>query len=183
MNHNLAGDLGESCPSLYIGKKKANCFVDFLLSYFYSATPFLIVIVFGRLIAMKNSIWAVLLCVGLALSLDGCLWGRQKINVENFHDKATQVKPGKTTAKQLPGIFGTPPNAVITKKNGKEIHVYSFGDSKTKGFVAIIVNFTKENKGLDTAHFYIDANGVVEEKIISTNSQDVAFEWWPFGDD
>jgi hypothetical protein len=132
---------------------------------------------------MKRSIWAILLCVGIALSLDGCLWARQKINVENFHDKAMAVKPGKTRANQLPGIFGTTPNAIIPGKGGKEVQIYSFGDAKRKGFVAIIINYIKENKGLDSAYFYIDANGVVEEKIISTNSQDVEFEWWPFGDD
>jgi len=111
------------------------------------------------------------------------MWGRQKVNVENFHDKATQVKPGRTTAKALPGIFGTPPNAILPQKDGKELQIYKFGDAKRKGFVAIIVNFTKQNRGFDTAHFYIDANGVVEEKLISTNSKELEFEWWPFGDD
>jgi hypothetical protein len=110
----------------------------------------------------------------------GCSWSRQKVNVEGFHTKLNAVKVGETKAADLKGIFGTEPNAVIPAPEGR-IHLYNFGDSKTKGFNIIILGFSKTNAGLDSALFFVDADGVVRDKIVSSNSADLDWEFWPFG--
>jgi hypothetical protein len=110
----------------------------------------------------------------------GCSWSRQRVNVEGFHTKVNAVKVGQTKAADLKGIFGTEPNAVIPAKEGR-IHLYNFGDAKTKGFNLILVSFSKTNAGLDSALFFVDENGVVQNKIVSSNSSDLDWQYWPFG--
>jgi hypothetical protein len=131
---------------------------------------------------MKPLYPSILVILILAMLLGGCMFARQKINIENFHAKAENIIPGKTKANEMMEILGSPPNAVIDTPGGKKIFAYTFGDGKTKGFTLILFNVRKTNLGIDTAYFFVDQNNVVEEKIISTNSKDVPWEWWAFGD-
>ena len=117
----------------------------------------------------------------LPVLLNACIWGRQKINVEGFHEKAELVVAGETRADELTEILGTPPNAILPLKNGKKLYVYTFGDGKTEGFNLILFRIQKTNLGIDSGYFFIDGNNTVEEKIISNNSKDVPWEWWAFG--
>lgn len=131
---------------------------------------------------MKSNFQASAMLIILTLIFSGCVFTRQKINIENFHSKAEQVEAGKTKARELAAILGGPPNAILPMEEGKEVYVYTFGDGKTKGLNLIIFGVTKTNLGLDSAYFFINENKVVEEKIVSTNSKDVPWEWWAFGD-
>ena len=102
--------------------------------------------------------------------------------LENFHLKAKLVKPGETKADDLEKIIGSSPNAVLPLKEGK-IHLYNFGDAKTNGLQLILVNFSKTNAGLDSALFFVNDEGTVTDKIISSNSEKLDWEFWPFGDE
>jgi hypothetical protein len=110
----------------------------------------------------------------------GCSWSRQKFNVEDFHKKAAAIKIGETKAADLESIFGSPPNAIIPFKESS-IHLYNFGDTKTESFNLLIVNFQKSNVGLDSAMFFVDESGIVKDAVISNNSQNLNWEYWPFG--
>lgn len=136
----------------------------------------------GELKVMKKRSLSIMACLLPVLCLTGCMWARQKVNIEDFHTKAEAVVEGKTKAGELEGIFGSSPNAIIPQKEGKKVYVYSFGDGKTNGLNLILVNIRKTNLGMDSGYFFIDQNGVVEEKIISSNSKDVPWQWWAFGD-
>ncbi|MHC4943752.1 MAG: hypothetical protein ACYTG7_12115 [Planctomycetota bacterium] len=131
---------------------------------------------------MKSRYLGILAALTLAFLLSGCMFARQKINIENFHAKAETIVPGKTKAKELTEILGSQPNAIIDTPEGKKIFAYTFGEAKTKGLTLILFNVRKTNLGIDTAYFFIDKNNVVEEKIISTNSKEIPWEWWAFGD-
>ncbi len=91
------------------------------------------------------------------------------------------MEPGITQATDLESIFGSPPNAIIPSSDGT-IHLYNFGDAKTEGFNIFIVSFRKSNVGLDSALFFVGDDGVVSKKVISNNSKDLDWEFWPFGD-
>jgi hypothetical protein len=123
---------------------------------------------------------AILLAVPLVLS--ACHFSRVRVNVENFHDKAAGVEAGSTTSDQLVDMLGTQPNKIIDLEGDKQAYVYIFGDSKTKGLTLIIINILKTNTGIDTAVFVLDSNDVVEEVHISSNSEDLPWEWWAWGD-
>lgn len=62
------------------------------------------------------------------------------------------------------------------------MYAYNFGDTKAKGFSLIVINISKANVGLDSAYFFINDKGIVEQSSISSNSQDVPWEWWAFGE-
>ena len=126
--------------------------------------------------------WAMLAATVLAgLLAGGCAWSRTKINDENAYVKAQAVQPGRTTAAQLEAIMGSAPNTVMPMKGNRQVFIYNFGDSKTKACNLLIVNFSKTNARLDSAYFVIGENNVVEHKSVSNNSQQVPWEWAPFG--
>lgn len=131
---------------------------------------------------MKNCLRVVPVLLLLPLFLGACTFARQKINVEQFHEKAELVVPGETKADELVDILGSPPNAILPLKEGKKVYVYTFGQGKTKGLTLILFNVSKTNVGIDSGYFFIDRNDTVEEKVISNNSREVPWEWWAFGD-
>jgi hypothetical protein len=120
----------------------------------------------------------------LSLSLlagSGCTWSRTRVNDPDFRTKAASVVPGKTTARELIQTLGTPINWVELP-GGNHMYAYSYGDSKTEGLTLLVVNILKTNVGLDSAFFLLDDKDVVREKYIGTNSEDLPWEWWAFGD-
>ncbi len=130
---------------------------------------------------MNRLLIAVALCAALALSAGGCTWARFRTNVEDFYSKADQVIPGRTSGKDLPRILGTPPNVIMDLEGKKQVYVYNFGDAKTAALTLLLLNVSKTNRGDDHAYFIVNAGGVVEEKLISTNSRDLPWQWWAFG--
>ena len=120
-----------------------------------------------------------LVAVGFA---SGCTWSRVKVNSEEVLEKSKQIEVGKTKADELETILGSPPNSIIPLGGEREVQVYNFGDSKTNGLTLIVVNITKTNVRLDSAYFFIDADGVVERVSVSNNSEDVPWEWNAFED-
>lgn len=130
---------------------------------------------------MKNTLLTLFLLT-MMIAVSGCTWSRAKVNVEDFHERAARVKVGVTKAADLQGIFGSAPNSILPGKDGGSIYVYNFGDAKTNGLTLIIVNISKTNAGSDSAYFFVNAQGVVERASISTNSEDIPWEWWAFGE-
>ena len=131
---------------------------------------------------MRRSSLAV--AVGFAavvLALGGCSWGRQQINQADLESRVGGVVPGQTTAAELERMAGGPPTS-ITPIGQKQLYAYTFGDSKSEALTLLIINIGKTNTGLDTALFLIDENGVVESSRVGTNSKDLPWEWWAFGD-
>ena len=130
---------------------------------------------------MKRYFPTILICVSLGLLARGCIFARQKINVEDFHAKAATIVPGQTTGKEAMEAIGSPPNAILQLKDEKA-YVYTFGDGKTGGLNLFIFNTRKTNLGIDTAYFFVDDNDVVKRKMVSNHSQDLDWDWWAFGD-
>ena len=111
----------------------------------------------------------------------GCTFQRQRTNIKDFYNRVAAVVPGETKTNDVPEILGSPPNNIIPLENGGAILLYTFGDAKTGGFNIIILNFGVSNIGIDSAIFISDAKGIVQEVNVSTNSQELTYDWWPFG--
>ena len=131
---------------------------------------------------MKRLVSALSLLIIAAIILSGCTFARQKINVEGFHEKAENIIPGTTEGKELHYILGSSPNAILPLAEGKTIYLYSFGDGKSLGLNLILFQIQKTNIGFDTGYFVVDEDDIVREKVVSTNSLDVPWQWWAFGD-
>jgi hypothetical protein len=116
----------------------------------------------------------------VAMALGGCSWGRQQINQADLERRVANVVPGQTTTAELERLAGAPTS--ITPIGQKMLYAYTFGDSKSEALNLLIINIGKTNTGLDTALFLIDENGVVESSRVGTNSKDLPWEWWAFGD-
>lgn len=129
---------------------------------------------------MQHPKLGIVLCLLLCVALSGCMFGRNKINVEEFHVKAGQIVPGKTTANEVLDIIGSPPNAILQLGKGERAYVYTFGDAKTGGLNLIVFNTRKTNTGIDSAYFFLDENDVIKSKIVSNYSEDLTWDWWPF---
>ncbi len=118
--------------------------------------------------------------IACALLAGGCTFMRHHINTVDFHERIKDVEDGRTTTDELREMIGSPPQSVLFAGKGERIWVYSFGEAKAAGLTLIVFNTLKTNMGLDGALFLIDENGVVKEHTVSNNSQDLAWEWWPF---
>lgn len=117
----------------------------------------------------------------VVMALGGCTWGRQQINQADLERRVAGVVPGQTTVAELEQMAGGPPTS-ITPIGQKQLYAYTYGDSKSEALTLLIINIGKTNTGLDTALFLIDQNGVVESARVGTNSEDLPWEWWAFGD-
>jgi hypothetical protein len=129
----------------------------------------------------RSSSGVAVLTAVVVMALGGCSWGRQQINQADLETRVARVVPGQTTVAELEELAGGPPTS-ITPIGQKQLYAYTFGDSKSEALTLIIVNIGKTNTGLDTALFLIDENGIVESSRVGTNSKDLPWEWWAFGD-
>ena len=111
----------------------------------------------GGVIVMKHYFPTILICVCLGFLASGCLFGRQKINVEDFHAKAATIVPGKTTGKEAMEAIGSPPNAILQLKDEKA-YVYTFGDGRVpsgEDMIPIPQSHKKTKVTLETTHTQI----------------------------
>jgi hypothetical protein len=129
----------------------------------------------------RSSIVVTALLAALAVALGGCSWNRNQINRADLENRVAGVVPGQTTSAELEKMAGGPPTS-ITPIGNKQLWAYTYGDAKTEGLTAIIINISKTNMGIDTALFLIDENGIVQDARVGQNSKDLPWQWWAFGD-
>lgn len=120
------------------------------------------------------------LCAGTLLS-SGCMWSRVKMNGADVPTRAKVVKPQVTKAADLQRLLGQTPNNILPLKNGKQIYVYTSGESKTKGFDIILLSISKTNTEMDSAYVLVDEQGTVEAVSVGKQSV-IPWEWWAFGE-
>lgn len=132
---------------------------------------------------MPSLRWTVRLAgAALLLATSACSWSKTVINEPDFIARADKVVVGQTRREQLPEILGSTPLTWIQTDAGNDIYVYTYGQTKTKGFNMILLGISKSNTRIDAAWFVTDKDGIVSRKFVGTNSRDVPFEWWAFGD-
>ena len=130
---------------------------------------------------MRRHAVALLACFAL-LPLSGCLFARAQVNAVDLPERVASVEPGKTTIAQVERMIGTPATSITPVGGGNLLHVYTYGDTKTAGLALIVLNVSRTNSGFDTAFFVVNPEGVVVEMKVGSNTQDLEWEWWAFGD-
>ena len=119
----------------------------------------------------------------LVALVPACTFARAEINDPTLPQRVREhLELGRTTEDQLIEAIGTPPGSIILLKDKERLLIYNYGQSRTKGFTMIIFNTAKTNVAVDTAVFLIGSDGRVKEAWVGDNSEDMPFEWWPFGD-
>lgn len=129
----------------------------------------------------RSSLVTALGVVILVSGISGCAWNRHQTNQADMLERSAQVVPGQTTAAELEEIAGGPPTS-ITPIGDKEAYIYTFGDAKTEALNLILLVISKTNSAIDTAVFLVDENKVVESMKVGTNTEDLPWEFWAFGD-
>ena len=114
--------------------------------------------------------------------LAGCTFTRDRINDSDLGSKIRdgEFVVGRTTAKDIVRILGSDPQSVLATPNGGRVLVYTYGQTKSKGLTLLLFNVIKSNVGLDTAIFFLDSNGKLREHYVSSNSEDLPWQWWAF---
>lgn len=129
---------------------------------------------------MKN---AVLLTVLVLMSslLQGCLWGRMRINDPTVVERARGIKVGQTRGVDVPRILHAQPTM---RMPGKErlMYGYTFGDTKTEGLVLLLFNFTRSSTLAETLYVEVDAKSDMVTNIYIPPARDLEWRFWPFGD-
>jgi hypothetical protein len=120
------------------------------------------------------------LCASLFLA-GGCMWSRVKINSADVTSRAGAVKPQVTKAQDLQKLVGQPPSNILPLKSGKQIYVYTCGESKTKAFDIILVSVSKTNTRMDSTYVLVNEQGVVEA-VETGAASEIPWEWWAFGE-
>lgn len=127
---------------------------------------------------MKVVIAALALCM---FASTGCMWSRVAINGADVVSRAQAAKTRASLAKDLLSLMGQPPSTILPLKSGKQIYVYTSGESKTKAFDIILVSISKTNTRTDAAYFLVNEQGVVESAHVGPPGE-LPWEWWAFGE-
>ena len=117
------------------------------------------------------------------LVLPSCSWSRMRMNnseKNNFYQQLKQVVPEKTREDDLPALL-TAPQQIMPQKSGGQLYVYQVGDTKMKGLMLIVVNFSVSNSVSDTIYIYTD-QGIVTKVVSAGYPKKAEWEYWPFGD-
>lgn len=115
----------------------------------------------------------------LATTLSGCMWGRMQMNDPSIVDRAKAIKPGVTTAVEVPRILGAPP---MVRMLGKDAHYYNytFGDTKNEGLMLIILNFSRTSSYNSTLSIEIDPATQVVREVYLPKVPELEWRFWPF---
>ncbi len=119
--------------------------------------------------------------LALLLTLSGCIWNRTKVNDAAVRERAQGVTIGVTHASELPRLMGTTPSSVIPLRDGRMVHVFSYGDAKTEGLSLLIITLTKTNSYFTAVYVLTDTKGIVRG-VHTSPEQELDWEMWPFGE-
>ncbi|MBK9387587.1 MAG: hypothetical protein IPN34_22460 [Planctomycetes bacterium] len=128
------------------------------------------------------------LAATLLAALPACTFNRQRINDSELGDKIraaelekTLVK-GVTTEADLVRLTSSPPTSILLLRNDQRVYIYNFGQAKTAGLTLILVNILKTNLAIDTALFFFGTDGKLRDYVLSTNSEELPWQWWAFSE-
>jgi outer membrane protein assembly factor BamE (lipoprotein component of BamABCDE complex) len=124
---------------------------------------------FSRMIAAAL-LWALL--PGLA----GCAFSRGELGTALKADDIAQIKKGQTTEAQVVALLGAPDD--IREIGKRELfHYYRYVLKH-----ATVVVFSRANIASDQVYVLFDEHGVVDEVITGDRTDQLKFQFWPFGE-
>ncbi len=124
----------------------------------------------------------------LLAALPACTFNRQRINDSELGDKIRAadaektLQKGVTTEADLVRLTGSPPTSILLLRNDQRVYIYNFGQAKTAGLTLILINILKTNLAIDTALFFFGTDGKLRDYVLSTNSEELPWQWWAFSE-
>lgn len=116
-----------------------------------------------------------------ALLLEGCMWGRVKVNDDGVADRAAAIRVGVTRGEEVPKILGAQPTMRMPGKTSRVLG-YTYADTKSNGLILILFNFTRSTTVAETLYVEIDSATDVVTRVHVPPKRDVEWRFWPFGD-
>jgi outer membrane protein assembly factor BamE (lipoprotein component of BamABCDE complex) len=115
-------------------------------------------------------LWAVLLMPG------GCAFSRGELGTAVKAEDIAAIKKGQTTEAQVVALLGAPDD--IREIGRRELfHYYRYVLKH-----ATVVVFSRANIASDQVYVLFDERGVVEDVITGDRTDQLKFQFWPFGE-
>lgn len=119
--------------------------------------------------------------VVLALLLQGCMWGRMKINDPDIVERAREIRVGETLGVDVPRILAAQPTMRMPGKD-RLMYGYTYGDTKTEGIILLAFNFTRSSTLAETLYVEVDAKSDIVTNLYIPPERNLEWRFWPFGD-
>lgn len=112
----------------------------------------------------------------LAASLGGCAFTRGDLGLPFQPADLSAIKQGQSTVPEVVAALGAP-NEIIRLNQGRQaFHYYHYAMKHETLLVFSRVNFAS-----DQLYVFFDAQGVVERVLFSNRTDQLEFQFWPFG--
>lgn len=109
------------------------------------------------------------------LGASGCAFSRGDLGVPLNDSNVSAIKKGQTTEAQVVAMLGAPDS--IQEINHREVfHYYRY----TLKHGTILV-FSRVNVASDDLYVFFDQDQVAEQVLVGSRTNNLKFEFWPFG--
>jgi outer membrane protein assembly factor BamE (lipoprotein component of BamABCDE complex) len=129
----------------------------------------------------ENSLYRRSLLTGLTLSMliaigvEGCAFSRGDLGAPLDATRISDIKNGRTTEAQVVAMLGAPDR--IQEINKRQVFRY-YRYAMKHGTVLV---FSRVNIASDDLYVFFDQNGVVEQVVYGNRTNNLKFQFWPFG--
>ena len=110
------------------------------------------------------------------LLITGCAFSRGNVGSKLNPEKVALVEQGVSTEEQVVTLLGAPDR--VLQGNGQRLFQYYHYDMKH----GTLLFFSRINIASDDLFIVFSRDGLVEKIIFGTRTNDMKFQFWPFGD-
>jgi outer membrane protein assembly factor BamE (lipoprotein component of BamABCDE complex) len=109
------------------------------------------------------------------LGVESCAFSRGDLGAPLSASRISDIKSGRTTQAQVVAMLGAPDR--IQEINKRQVfHYYRY--AMKHGTVLV---FSRVNIASDDLYVFFDQNGVVEQVVYGNRTNNLKFQFWPFG--
>ena len=109
------------------------------------------------------------------LGVQGCAFSRGDLGTPLDASRVSDIKNGRTTEAQVIALLGAPDRIQEISKR-QVFHYYRY--AMKHGTVLV---FSRVNIASDDLYVFFDQNGVVEQVVYGNRTNNLKFQFWPFG--
>lgn len=121
---------------------------------------------------IMRTMFSVLFCLLIA----SCAFSRGNVGTKLLSEKVALVEKVVSTQEQVVNILGAPDR--VLQGNGQQLFQYYHYDMKHGTFLF----FSRVNIASDDLYVLFNREGVVEKVVFGTRTDQLKFQFWPFGD-
>ena len=129
----------------------------------------------GRhVLGLRVSLYASL-AMGLA-TLGGCAFSRGDLGAPLNEASLSAIKKGQSTEDEVVRLLGAP-DKIIELGKREAFHYYHYGLKH-----ATVLVFSRVNIAADELYVFFNQQGVVDDVLFSKRTNQLEFQFWPFGE-